>query len=88
MTLNKDTVSPDIVNLKFSQLYFFFRILVHYVQGRRKQSPDGQAQLDVGGKVVNNLRVNRAAKFWTLLFLAVRRRSLVPRPLSDFIAQL
>ena len=24
-------------------------------QGRRKQSPDGQAQLDVSGEVVNNL---------------------------------
>ena len=32
------------------------------VQGRRKQSPDGQAQLDVGGEVVNNSRAKRAAK--------------------------
>ena len=30
-------------------------------QGRRKQSADGQAQLDVDGEVANNLR----AKFWT-----------------------
>ena len=44
-------------------------------QGRRKQSPDGQAQLDVGGEVVNNSRAKRAAKIWTLVFLAVRRRS-------------
>ena len=33
--------------------------------GRRKQSADGQAQLDVGGKAVNNLCAKRAAKFWT-----------------------
>ena len=44
-------------------------------QGRRKQSPDGQAQLDVGGEAVNNSRAKRAAKIWTLVFLAVRRRS-------------
>ena len=37
-------------------------------QGRRKQSPDGQAQLDVGGEAVNNSRAKRAAKIWTLLF--------------------
>ena len=46
-----------------------------HVQGPRKQSPDGQAQFDVGGEVVNNSRAKRVAKFWTLLFLAVRRRS-------------
>ena len=45
-----------------------------YRQGRRKQSPDGQAQLDVGGEVVNNSRAKLAAKIWTLVFLAVRRR--------------
>ena len=45
------------------------------VQGRRKQSPDGQAQLDVGGEVVNNSREKHAAKICTLVFLAVRRRS-------------
>ena len=44
-------------------------------QGRRKQSPDGQAQLDVSGEGVNNSRAKHAAKIWTLLFLAVRRRS-------------
>ena len=44
-------------------------------QGRRKQSPDGQAQLDVGGEVVNNSRAKRTAKIWTLVFLAARRRS-------------
>ena len=43
-------------------------------QGRRKQSPDGQAQLDVGGEAANNLRSKLAAKIWTLAFLAVRRR--------------
>ena len=32
-------------------------------QGCRKQSADGQAQLDVGGEAVNNLRAKRAAKF-------------------------
>jgi len=34
-------------------------------QGRRKQSVDGQAQLDVGGEAVNNSRTKRTAKFWT-----------------------
>ena len=29
------------------------------VQGRRKQSPDGRAQLDVGGEVVNNSRTHK-----------------------------
>ena len=43
-------------------------------QGCRKQSPDGQAQLDVGGEVVNNSRAKHAAKIWTLVFLAVRSR--------------
>ena len=43
--------------------------------GRRKQSLDGQAQLDVGGEVVNNSRVRHAAKILTLVFLAVRRHS-------------
>ena len=33
------------------------------VQGRRKQSPDGQAQFGVGGDAVNNSRAKRAAKF-------------------------
>ena len=44
-------------------------------QGRRKQSPDGQAQLDVGGEAVNNSRTKRAAIIWTMVFLAVRKRS-------------
>ena len=44
-------------------------------QGRRIQAPDGQAQLDVGGEGVNNSRAKHAAKIWTLVFLAVRRRS-------------
>ena len=44
-------------------------------QGRRKPSPDGQAQLDVGGEVVDNSRAKRAAKNCALVFLAVRRRS-------------
>ena len=55
-------------------------------QGCRKQSPDGQVQLDVGnvlslmeidvgGEGANNKRAKRAAKIWTLVFLAVRRRS-------------
>ena len=44
-------------------------------QGSRKQSLDGQAQLDVGGEGVNNSRASRASKIWTLVFLAVRRRS-------------
>ena len=35
------------------------------VQGRRKQSADGQAQLDVSGEVANYSRAKRAAKFWT-----------------------
>ena len=49
--------------------------LCSQTQGRRKQSPDGQAQLDVGGEAVNNSRAKRAAKVLTLVFLAVRRRS-------------
>ena len=32
------------------------------LQGRRKQSADGQAQLDVGGEAANNLRTKRVAK--------------------------
>ena len=42
-----------------------------YSQGRWKQFPNGQAQLDVGGEAVKNLRVKCAAKFWSLLFLQV-----------------
>ena len=44
-------------------------------QGRRKQFPDGQAQLDVGGEVVDNSHAKHAAKICTSVFLAVRRRS-------------
>ena len=44
-------------------------------QGRRKQSPDGQAQLEVGGEAVNNSRAKRAAEISTMVFLAVRKRS-------------
>ena len=44
-------------------------------QGGWQQAPDGQAQIDVGGEAVNNFRMKRAAKIWTLVFLAVRRRS-------------
>ena len=51
-----------------------FLLKVIPLQGRRKQFPDGQAQLDVRGEAVNNSRANRAAKIWTLVFLAVRRR--------------
>ena len=40
-------------------------------QGCRKQFPDGQAQLDVSGED-DNSHANRAAKFWSLLFLTVR----------------
>ena len=35
------------------------------VQGHWKQSADGQAQLEVGGEVANNLRTKHMAKFWT-----------------------
>ena len=35
---------------------------MNQMQGRRKQSPDGQAQLDVGGEAVNNSCAKRAAK--------------------------
>ena len=45
------------------------------LQGHRKQSADGQAQLNVGGKVVNNLCAKHMAKFWSYLSLGVRRRS-------------
>ena len=34
------------------------------MQGR-KQSADGQAQLDVGGEAAKNSHAKRAAKFWT-----------------------
>jgi len=34
-------------------------------QGRRKQSVDGQAQLDAGGEAANNSHAKYAAKFWT-----------------------
>ena len=45
-------------------------------QGCRRQSPDGQAQLDVvGGEAFNNSRAKRATKICTLVFSAVRRRS-------------
>ena len=47
-----------------------------HVQGPRKQSPDGQAQFDVGGEVVNNSRAKRVAKFWTLLFSSEEALSL------------
>ena len=33
-------------------------------QGRRKQSPDGQAQLDVGGEAVNNSRTKSGAWYF------------------------
>ena len=49
--------------------------LKRYMQGHQKQSPNGQAQLDVGGEVVDNSRAKRAAKICTLVFLAVRRPS-------------
>ena len=49
--------------------------LKRYMHGRQKQSPNGQAQLDVGGEVVDNSRAKRAAKICTLVFLAVRRPS-------------
>ena len=55
--------------------YLIVRTQTSNLQGRRKQSPDGQAQLDVGGEAVNNSCAKRAAKIWTLVFLAVRRRS-------------
>ena len=32
-------------------------------------------EIDVGGEGANNKRAKRAAKIWTLVFLAVRRRS-------------
>ena len=41
------------------------------IQSRRRQSADGQAQLDVGGEGANNSCAKRAAEFWTYLFLAV-----------------
>ena len=36
-------------------------------QGRWKQAPDGQAQLDVSGEGVNNSRAKHVAKIWTLV---------------------
>ena len=44
-------------------------------QGHRKQSPDGQPQLDVGGEVVDNSCAKRVAKICTMVLLAVRKRS-------------
>ena len=55
--------------------YLIVRTQTSNLQGRRKQSPDGQAQLDVGGEVGNNSCAKRVAKIWILVFLAVRRRS-------------
>ena len=55
--------------------YTYYILKVALLQGRRKPSPDGQAQLDVGGEVVDNSRAKRAAKNCALVFLAVRRRS-------------
>ena len=68
--LNCGCSNPSCLMLKSMS----FGICTSY-QGCRKQSPDGQAQLDVGGEAVNNSRTKRAAKIWTLVFLAVRRRS-------------
>ena len=39
--------------------------LHHCLQGRQKQSADGQAQFDVGGEAGNNSRAKRVAKFRT-----------------------
>ena len=77
--LNAQTVtvsrlsSPPLASFPGLPRFLFFGLCS--VQGRRKQSPDGQAQLDVGGEAVNNSRAKRSAKIWTLVFFAVRRRS-------------
>ena len=39
-------------------------IITVELQGYRKQSADGQAQLDVSGEAANNLHTKRAAKIW------------------------
>ena len=44
------------------------------MQGRRKQSPDGQASLMSVVKLLI-IRAQSAAKIWALVLLAVRRRS-------------
>jgi len=55
-------------NLSFFQAHNYARN-VTLMQGRRKQSADGQAQLDVGGEAygeaANNLLAKRAAKICT-----------------------
>ena len=45
------------------------------MQGRGKQSVDGQAQLDVGDEDVNNSREARGKILDLASYLAVRRRS-------------
>ena len=49
-----------VVTLHYGAGYIAVMSLL--AQGRRKQSPYGQARLDVGGKVINNSRAKRAAK--------------------------
>ena len=49
--------------------------LVWDTQGRRKQSPDGQAKLHLGGEAVNNLREARG-KIWTLLAIFSSQEAL------------
>ena len=39
------------------------------IQGRRKQSADGQAQFDVNDEIGNNSRAKRVAKFKEVLTL-------------------
>ena len=55
------------------------------MQGRRKQSLDGQAQLDVGGEDVKNSRAKRAANIWLVIFSSEEPLSIIALKLQTGI---
>ena len=67
ITSVKTTSCCLLMAAQMLNLIFKVTCIVSTLQGRRKQSADSQAQLDVGGKAINNLRAKCAAKFWTWL---------------------
>ena len=58
-------------SLAFWTLFFplggFIAVTMPFQQGRRKQSGDGQAQLDAGSEAGDNSHAKHAAKFWTYM---------------------
>ena len=54
-----------IVSILSLILAWRIKMHVHWSQGRRKQSADGQTQFDVNDEIGNNSRALRAAKFLT-----------------------